>query len=135
MAEDDFAVVVLDLAQGDKAAPLSGRAGGVAGNLESLRVEIKAGLRIGHQNTFGLPLLQGSSGARVHVLLVIVAGLRLAQNHAHQVIRAGCVILLLHCRGDFVVGLGHNIGGRHLRRVIPQSLKRKNICHKSSRLP
>ncbi len=80
MTEDDFAVVVLHLTQSDEAAPLGGRTGSVAGNLESLGVEVNAGLRVGHQDAFCPPLPQGSSGPGVHVLLVIVVRLRLCRG-------------------------------------------------------
>src|ERR1039458_2045087 len=75
MTEDDLAVVVLHLTQGDEAAPFGDRAGSVAGDLESLGVEINAGLRVRRQNAFGPPLLQGSCGSRVHILLLVVTGL------------------------------------------------------------
>src|ERR1035438_8560053 len=77
MTEDDLAVIVLHLPQSDEAAPFGDRAGSVAGDLKSLGVEINAGLRVGHQNAFGPPLPQGCCSSRVHILLLVVTGLRL----------------------------------------------------------
>src|ERR1039457_4139776 len=111
VTEDDLMVVVLHLTKGDEPAPLGDRTGSVAGNLESLSVEIKAGRRVGHQNAFCPPLPQRSSGAGIDILLVIITSLRLAEDDAHQVVRTGRVVLVLHCRGDLIVRLGYDLGG------------------------
>ena len=59
----------------------------------------------------------------------MVAGVLFPQDDAHQVVRAGSVVSILHLRGDLVVGLGNNLWDGNPGRVITKRAKGFNVGH------
>jgi len=52
-----------------------------------------------------------------------------AQDDSDQVVGAGFVIAILHRRGNFVVGLGHDLLQRYAIGIVTQSSKWGDDCH------
>ena len=116
--------VILHRAQGDEA--LAGEALLGVGFGELLKIGEDRGFAVGSQNAGGDPALQIPGRARIHVVGFGVAGPALAQNDAHQVIRAQRQIARLHGRGNLVVWLSDQIGQRAGFWAVTKGLKRKD---------
>src|SRR5580698_1633240 len=71
---DDLLVVVVDAAQGDESPALSFGARQISGDIEGLRVHVKAGLGVRLKNAFALPFGQEFGSSAVEVLPVVVLG-------------------------------------------------------------
>ncbi len=95
--------IVLHRSQRDEAFAHQVLAG--VGDGEFLEIGEDAGLRVARQNAGGGPIVQVARGAGIDVVGVRIARAALAQNHAHQVIRAGRQVAGLHGRGNLVVRL------------------------------
>jgi len=116
--EDHAAIVGLELAQRDETSPLQtllrrARDG------KFLGVGIEHGVGVLEEDGVLAPLGKHRRGAAIDVLAVI-AGFALPQNDAHQVVRTGRVIALLHLRRDLVVRLGDDIRQPHPGGVVAQ---------------
>ncbi len=127
MAEDDAVRVVFDPAQGDDAAPL--HFSGPAGRREALHIKVERGFGVLQKNALLAPVLKRPGRTGVPVLPGMVAGVLFAKDDAHQVVRAGCVVAILHLRGDLVVGLGDNLWNRYPGRVITKRAKGFYVGH------
>ena len=125
VAENHTGIVGLDLPQADEAAP------GVALTVqpELLGIGIQGGGLVGAQYTFPAPSLQAGRRPGIDVVFFIISRLLLAQDDAHQVVRAGSVVAVLHGRRDLVIGLGDGGVHRHAPGVITQSPKGKDPGH------
>ena len=108
VAEDDLLGVVVQLAEGDKAAPLLQVS--ASRNLELLRVGEDAGILLLDQNALLTPGAEIARGSGVDAFAPLgVKEFRQAQNDADQIVRAALVVGLLHGGRDFVVGLGDHV--------------------------
>src|ERR1039458_8717179 len=116
MAKDDAGGVVFDPPQGDEGSALGYRL--AAGNLETLGIAIEGRLWILPQNARLAPGLEGRGRPGIDVFGGGIRRQTLAQDDSYEVVRAGLVITCLHCRGDFVVRLGHDLPGRDAVREI-----------------
>ena len=108
VAEDHLLGVLVQLAEGDEAAPLLDDLG--AGNLEALRVGEDAGVFFLRQHALLAPGAEVARRAGIDALAALgVEQFRQAQDDAHQVVGAALVVGLLHGRRDLVVGLGDHV--------------------------
>src|SRR5437763_6637537 len=120
MAEDDFRGVIFHASQGDESLALE---------FASPRCSEGLGIRI---NRWGAILTKYSSrspisgkrsGAGVNIVSRAVGGLAFAEDDAHQVMRAGSVISLMHGGSGFVIRLCQEIRRGHSLQVVAKSAK------------
>jgi len=134
--EHDARGVFLDPAECDEAPPFGPRLGSENAswsafrNSERLGISVDRRLGIPSQNAGLAPVLERRCRSRIDVPVVAVPRQAFSENNPHQVIRTGLVVAFLHCRGDFVVGLGHNLLDRHALGIVAPSLKWRNECHR-----
>src|ERR1035438_6236092 len=108
VAEDDLFGVVMELAEGDKAAALFHDFS--AGNLETLGIGEEAGVLFLDQDALIAPGAEVATGAGVDALAAFgIEEFGQAEDDADKVVGAALVVSLLHRRGDLVVGLCHDV--------------------------
>ena len=127
MAENHAGRVVFDPAQRDDAAPL--QFSGSAGHCKALHIKVERGLGILQKDALLAPVPKRLRRTGVPVLSGVVAGVLFPQDDAHQVVRAGGVVAVLHLRSDLVVGLGDDLWDRDPGRVITKRAKGFNVGH------
>ena len=138
VAEHDARGIVLDPAECDEApafglGPASRSVSRkVSRNPEGLGIAVDRRLGILAQNAGLAPVLEGRCRPGIDVFGVPIPRQAFPQNNPHQIIRTGLVVAFLHCRGDFVVGLGDGQLDRHALRVVAPGLKWRNKCHKGN---
>src|ERR1700733_1418246 len=126
MPEDDLRGIVFHAAQGDESPALkfTSRWGG-----EGLGISVNGGFCILTKDSLGSPLPAIAGGPGVNVVVDFVFRFAAAQNNADQVVRAGGIITLLHRGSDLIVGLSHDLSGRHSLQVVADSAEGTNVCH------
>src|SRR5580704_2091013 len=127
MSENHVLGVVLQPAERNKSPALQLLAS--SGNREMLRVAVDRRLGILKKNPLPPPILKVRCRPSVSVISRAVGRFPLAQNDAHQIMRAGGVVALLHLRRDLVVGLSDDFGEINPSRVVSQSTERSNVGH------
>ena len=127
MAEYDAGGIVFDPAQGDDAAPLQFSRSARDG--KALNIEVDGGLGVLQEDALAAPVPKKLRRTGVPVFARMVAGVLFAQDDAHQVLRAGSVVAILHLRRDLVVGLGDDLWNRDPGRVITKGAKGLNVGH------
>src|SRR6202041_2936527 len=108
VAEDDLVGVIVQLAQGDEAAPLLNRFG--SGYLETLRIGEDARVFFLDQDGLFAPGAKIAGGAGVDALATLgVEKLGQSEDDADQIEGAALVVSLLHGRRNLVVRLGDDV--------------------------
>lgn len=127
MAVDNLVGVVVEVAEGDEAAPLAGF--GCTWNDVGLGVAIDGGHGFFGEDALAAPVVEVLGCAGVDVILVVVAGLVFAKNDTDEVVGAGLVVTLLHGGGDLVVGLSDDSLQIDAGGVVTEGAERVKASH------
>ena len=83
-----------------------------------------------HQNLVLAPLFIESRRPSINIVPPVIARLRFAQNDSHQVAGTIAVITPLHFGGNFVVGLGNDLGKLGPLGIVTQGREGIDACHR-----
>ena len=134
VAEDDLLGVVVELAEGDKAAPLLDDFG--AGDAETLRVGEDAGVFFLDEDALFAPGAEVAGGAGIDALSAFgIEEFREAEDDAHQIEGAALVVGLLHGGRDLVVGLGDDVVQANCGGIVAPGAKWINAGHTEGLAP
>src|SRR5881394_2059631 len=103
-----------------------------AGNRKFLRVCVKRRRSILDDQVLRFPILERGGGAGIDIVAGAVTGIFAALFDGDEIGGVGVVILLLHFRGNFVVGLGEDILKWRELRIVAECAKRENLGHEIS---
>src|SRR5437660_2071093 len=125
--EDHLVGVVMHLSQCNEAAPLGHVM--VAGSRECLGIEVYRRFRVLFQDAACPPVMQvfGCTGIDVEPRTIGLPGA--PQDDADQVMLAQFVVLVLHLRGNLVIGLRDHVPNANLVRVVTKCFEGDYLCH------
>ena len=134
MAEDNAIGVVMEAAEGDKAAAFLDYV--AARNFEALGIGEDAGVFFLDQDAVLAPLGEIVRGTGVDAFTALgIEELREPEDDAHQVVGAALVVGLLHGRRDFVIGLGDYVAEPDSGRIVAPGAEWINAGHTEGLAP